>query len=117
MEYAPHGTLHDFFAKYEQALDEKLARTYFHQLIAGLEYLHDNNVAHMDIKLDNIAIGYHYQMKFIDFDLSLNLTDNFLMSKGTQDYRARELLKGKRPANLKACDIYSLGIVLFCMIF
>jgi len=112
MEYAPHGDFFDFIINYGDKWDEKLARTYFRQLIEGLEYLHQNGVSHMDLKLENLLLGKDYTLKIVDFDLSHFETDLRVISKGTKFYRAPEILQGACN-NPKAADIYSAGIVLF----
>ena len=51
MEYANYGNLSDFI-KYERVRNDTiLIRTWFHQLIEGLAYLHKHDIAHMDLKL------------------------------------------------------------------
>eukprot|EP00330_Aristerostoma_sp_ATCC50986_P002668 CAMPEP_0114600194 /NCGR_PEP_ID=MMETSP0125-20121206/22753_1 /TAXON_ID=485358 ORGANISM="Aristerostoma sp., Strain ATCC 50986" /NCGR_SAMPLE_ID=MMETSP0125 /ASSEMBLY_ACC=CAM_ASM_000245 /LENGTH=276 /DNA_ID=CAMNT_0001808059 /DNA_START=227 /DNA_END=1057 /DNA_ORIENTATION=+ len=113
MEHAPYG---DFFnVKIEKGIqfDEKLARSYFHQLIEGLEAMHERGLAHLDIKLDNLLLGEDFKLKITDFDLSYNPEYSTAQpSKGTANYRAPELRKGK-ARDFKACDIYSAGVVLF----
>jgi len=112
MEYAPFGDFLDFMKKNGRSMDEKLARTYFRQLIDGLEYLHNNEVSHMDIKLENLLIGDDYALKIADFDLSHRANDAKIISKGTKFYRAPELIQGKCK-NTTLADIYSAGVVLF----
>jgi len=57
MEYAAEGDLTTFLQEYGSLNDEKLARTFFHQFIDGVEYLHSQGVVHMDLKLDNLLLG------------------------------------------------------------
>jgi len=57
MELAPYGDFFDMIMTHQIPFNEKLARTYFHQLIEGLEYLHFQGVAHLDIKLENLLVG------------------------------------------------------------
>jgi serine/threonine protein kinase len=57
LEFAPHGDLYDVVSFSKVHFDEKLSRTYFHQLVKGINYLHSNGVAHLDLKPDNILIG------------------------------------------------------------
>ena len=70
---------------------KKLARTYFRQLIDGLEYLHSQGVRHLDLKLENLLIGDDYQLKIIDFDLSYMSGDTQILTRGSKFYRAPEL--------------------------
>jgi serine/threonine protein kinase len=115
LEYAPYGDFHNLLREGRVSLDEKLVRTYFHQLITGLEYLHSQGVHHLDIKLSNLLIGNKYQMKIADFDISHKVSDGRnIRSKGTRNFRAPELIS-QRCFNPRAADIYSAGIVLFSM--
>jgi len=50
MKYETKGDFHTAIVDLEVRFNEKLARTYFHQLIELLEYLHQCNVCHLDIK-------------------------------------------------------------------
>lgn len=46
---------------------EGIARYYFSQLINSVEYLHSRNIAHRDLKLDNILLDDNFQLMLIDF--------------------------------------------------
>lgn len=114
MEYAPNGDLHDFLASETSVLDEKISRTYFRQLIEGLEYLHQQNVAHLDIKPKNLLLGEDFELKISDFDLSYLEGDRDVRARGTVYFRAPELIS-RHIQNPKACDIFSAGMVLFLL--
>ena len=92
--------------------DEKLVRTYFRQLIEGLEYLHTNRVAHLDLKLENLFLGKDFKLKVADFDLSYVRGDPRINTRGTVYYRAPELME-QRCLNVEAADIYAAGVILF----
>jgi len=119
MEYAPYGDFFDFVTKHRESLDEKLARTYFRQLITGIEYLHSCRVAHLDLKPENLLVGADFNLKIADFDLSHVCGDNKILSRGTKYYRGPEFFRiGSSDANLKSpfpSDIYSAGIILFIL--
>jgi len=95
-------------------LDEILARTYFSQLIEGLDYLHSQGISHLDIKAENLLLSEDYQLKIIDFDLSYKEGEPLPTGKGTIQFRAPELITGKIK-NPKQADIYSAGIMLFIL--
>lgn len=115
MELAPYGDLSDFIIQ-NGPLDEKLARTLFRQLISGLEYLHEREIAHLDLKPDNILIGQNLELKISDFDLSYMKGDEKILSRGTEGYRPPEVLS-ERVDDTQAVDVYSAGIILFALMF
>mmetsp|Transcript_13559 Transcript_13559/g.11625 ORF Transcript_13559/g.11625 Transcript_13559/m.11625 type:complete len:119 (+) Transcript_13559:575-931(+) len=59
-------------------------------------------------------IGEGFKLKIIDFDLACTQTDKVITSRGTKNHRAPELLTGK-VRSLRACDVFSLGIILFLL--
>lgn len=62
LEYAPGGELFDILY-YTSALEEDIARTYFRQMIFGLEACHNAGVAHRDIKPQNLLLDSHFNLK------------------------------------------------------
>lgn len=114
-EYLQNGDLFDLLITSGITISQILARTYFHQLTEGIEYLHANGIAHLDLKLENVMIGPQSEIKIIDFDQAYQSGDPKVRGKGTQYYRAPELKNGvcKQPF---AADIYSLGIILFILV-
>lgn len=114
MELAPYGNFSDLIQKGKFCEDEKLVRTYFHQLIAGIEYLHSKNVAHMDLKLSNLLLGYDYELKISDFDSAYTNEDLMIIGRGTKNFRAPEVLL-RDCSDPKAADIYSCGVLLFTL--
>ena len=49
------------------ALEEKLVAKYAYQILLGLNYLHDNGIAHRDIKGANILVSNNGACKLSDF--------------------------------------------------
>eukprot|EP00330_Aristerostoma_sp_ATCC50986_P007602 CAMPEP_0114594854 /NCGR_PEP_ID=MMETSP0125-20121206/16568_1 /TAXON_ID=485358 ORGANISM="Aristerostoma sp., Strain ATCC 50986" /NCGR_SAMPLE_ID=MMETSP0125 /ASSEMBLY_ACC=CAM_ASM_000245 /LENGTH=182 /DNA_ID=CAMNT_0001795689 /DNA_START=436 /DNA_END=984 /DNA_ORIENTATION=- len=94
---------------------DQVVRTYFHQLIDGIEFLHENDYAHLDLKLDNILMSDEYGLKIADFDSCVKVQPEMkITSEGSCDYRAPEIIK-KTCEKPHAADIYSAGIMLFVM--
>lgn len=119
MEYAPFGDFFDFVTKHRESLDEKLVRTYFRQLISGIEYLHSCRVAHLDLKPENLLLGADFNLKIADFDLSHVCGDSKILSRGTRYYRGPEFFKNSSGdpeiRSPFSSDIYSAGIILFIL--
>jgi len=119
MEYAPYGDFFDFVTKHKESLDDKLVRTYFRQLIEGIEYLHASRVAHLDLKPENLLVGADFNLKIADFDLSHVKGDSKILSRGTRYYRGPEFFQSSSSdPELKtpfSADIYGAGIILFIL--
>jgi len=118
LEYCPGGELFDILF-YTNQLDEKTARTYFLQLMEGLQACHSAGIVHRDLKPQNLLMDARYQLKITDFGLSKLVKDaNKAVMKthyvGTRGYQAPELLRRKKYT--KACDIFSAGVVLFILL-
>lgn len=82
------------------------------QLTSGLKFLHSFQVAHFDLKPENIMFKKDC-LKIIDFGLARHQRDFGSFKGGTPGFRAPEVLFG-RP-DLKS-DIFSLGVILFILL-
>jgi serine/threonine protein kinase len=111
-EFTPNGDFFDFVTQVGMAGDKKLIRTYFHQLIEGIEFLHSHCVAHLDLKLENLLLDKDFDLKIFDFDQAQNFDDRDLKSGGTVGYRSPELIN-KNVLNYSALDVYSAGVLLY----
>lgn len=116
--YYSNDDLAMFINKYNTVLSEDVARTIFCQIVDGVDFLHKNNIAHLDLKIENIVMDEKFVLKIIDFEKSAKSdcgkTTN-LISKGTCDSRAPEV-KNSVCKHLYAADVYSLGIILFNLV-
>jgi len=113
-EFARFG---DFYNVTKKGLldNEMLMRTYFHQLIEGIEYIHSQGVAHLDLKLENIMIGESFELKIIDFDQAQKTSDEIMDSGGSASYRAPEVTENM-CIDMKAADVFSAGVILFTFV-
>lgn len=105
------------------------------QLFDGLTYLHDLNIAHCDLKPNNILVKNHpnpselfsdwseIELKFIDFNISTDFNDKSIKTinyLGTKKYMAPEI-RFQNHKNIEVSDlnifqfkgdVYSLGLTL-----
>jgi len=112
-EYAKNGDFFDLVTKGGLA-HELHVRTYFRQLISGLEYLHSQGIAHLDVKLENLLLGKDFQLKIIDFDQAMFHGEEEMNSGGTHSYRAPEI-KERTCVDKFAADIFATGVCLFAL--
>ncbi len=114
MDYARHGDLFDALKTKEIPFSDALSRSYFQQIVAGVEALHSYGAAHLDLKLENILLDNDFQAKIADFDMSFVSGDRKVVSRGTSNYRPPEIIRGNCQ-DPQAADVYSLGIIMFLL--
>ncbi|CAD6240367.1 unnamed protein product [Miscanthus lutarioriparius] len=118
MEYVRGGEL---FARVARGrLKEDVARRYFHQLIAAVDFCHSRGVYHRDLKPENLLVDEHGNLKVSDFGLSAlrecQKQDGLLHTTcGTPAYVAPEIINKKGYDGAKA-DIWSCGVILFVLL-
>jgi len=98
-------------------LPESEVKVIFQQLAEGVSYLHKHNIAHRDLKLENILINSDKNIKIIDFGFSLVTSKNKPLNIccGTPSYMAPELIAKKNYYG-HLVDIWALGILLFVLL-
>ncbi|VDK76412.1 unnamed protein product [Litomosoides sigmodontis] len=78
-------------------LDERIAWSYFRDIVKGLEYLHYQKIVHRDIKPSNLLLSKTGHVKISDFGISYEFQgiDAFLSgTAGTPAFMAPEALTG-----------------------
>jgi serine/threonine protein kinase len=120
LEYAEKGDLFDYVFFPQSGFGEKIGKAIFKEILIGINSVHENNVAHRDLKMENIMLDKDFNIKIADFGfatlLSGNNGDGILTTPlGTRAYASPEILS-KKPYNGIYSDIFSLGVVLFTLV-
>lgn len=107
----------DFDDIIHESLDFGDVLKYSFQLLQVVSFLHENNIAHRDIKPWNLMIGNNSDLYLIDFNLSKNVNfEPHSPQVVSLWYRAPELLRmpydTKNPFSL---DMWSIGCVIMEM--
>lgn len=116
MRYAERGDLFDYLIE-NGALSECHCVKWTRQIAAALQYLHILDIAHRDLKCENILITKHFNAKLADFGLvKLECKDELSRTYcGSIQYSAPEIVI-RKPYEPKCADMWSLGVVIFTML-
>lgn len=116
MECVSGQSLSTFVKQREgRKLPENEACFFFRQLVSALRYVHNKNVSHRDVKLENILITRENQLKLIDFGFAACSKDRLRIFCGTPSYMAPEIVQKKDYFGDKS-DIWACGILFFVLV-
>lgn len=118
MRYMPTGTLSDKI-KDEGAQPFREASRILTQIAAALDYAHQHDILHRDVKPSNVLLDADENAYLTDFGIAkmveatLDLTGGGIL--GTPAYMSPEQCQGGRDLT-PATDQYSLGVILYEMV-
>ncbi|KAJ5083796.1 hypothetical protein N7456_013223 [Penicillium angulare] len=117
LEYCPGDELYNYLLHHGPLPVEKVKRI-FTQLVGAVAYVHSKSCVHRDLKLENILLDKHENVKLCDFGFTREYEGkaSYLQTFcGTICYSAPEMLKGEKYAGEKV-DVWSLGIILYALL-
>jgi MAP/microtubule affinity-regulating kinase len=120
MEMCNGKSLYHYIKKKENMrLPEDECRVIFRQIVSGISYLHENEIVHRDLKLDNILVDPqdNHRIKIIDFGFSIKAAADQKLSLfcGTPHYMDPDISR-KKDYNGHAADVWALGVILFILV-
>lgn len=111
MDFEGSDLLH-YMVKKKISLQEKYRIS--DEILSAVEYLHNHQIAHLDIKLENILLSEDLEVKLCDFgfaSLNINLIS---WPFGSEHYAAPEIYDNKPYDGIKA-DLWSIGVLLYAV--
>uniref|UniRef100_A0A674NFT6 Death-associated protein kinase 1 n=1 Tax=Takifugu rubripes TaxID=31033 RepID=A0A674NFT6_TAKRU len=119
LELVAGGELFDFLAE-KESLSEEEATQFLKQILDGVFYLHSKQIAHFDLKPENIMLLNrsvpHPRIKIIDFGLAhkIDFSNDFKNIFGTPEFVAPEVVNYE-PLGLEA-DMWSVGVITYILL-
>nr|XP_015195615.1 PREDICTED: death-associated protein kinase 1 [Lepisosteus oculatus]XP_015195616.1 PREDICTED: death-associated protein kinase 1 [Lepisosteus oculatus]XP_015195617.1 PREDICTED: death-associated protein kinase 1 [Lepisosteus oculatus]XP_015195618.1 PREDICTED: death-associated protein kinase 1 [Lepisosteus oculatus] len=119
LELVAGGELFDFLAE-KESLSEEEATEFLKQILDGVFYLHSKQIAHFDLKPENIMLLNrnvpHPRIKLIDFGLAhkIDFGNDFKNIFGTPEFVAPEVVNYE-PLGLEA-DMWSVGVITYILL-
>ena len=114
MDYLPNKDLFTYIQSNE--ITENEAKSFFYKIVKAMKNCHDQGICHRDLKLGNILLDMKNEPVICDFGYGSLKVDDLDEFQGTYKYMAPEVLRQKKYNGIKA-DIFSLGVILFALVF
>ena len=125
MDLAENGELFSLM-RYGQPLPEDCVRFLFRRMLSVLEALHQKQVYHRDLKLENFLVDRDLRLILCDFGCSVEIQSDKTPSRrlggipsrdifGTLAFNAPEVHIGE-GSRFDMADVFSLGCALFLLV-
>uniref|UniRef100_A0A8I3P5U6 Serine/threonine-protein kinase ULK3 n=1 Tax=Canis lupus familiaris TaxID=9615 RepID=A0A8I3P5U6_CANLF len=118
MEFCAGGDLSRFIHT-RRLLPEKVARVFMQQLASALQFLHEQNISHLDLKPQNILLSSLEKphLKLADFGFAQHMSpwDEKHVLRGSPLYMAPEMVC-QRQYDARV-DLWSVGVILYEALF
>ncbi|KAL9553784.1 hypothetical protein MBANPS3_003130 [Mucor bainieri] len=125
LEYVPGGSVAGLLSSYG-AFQEPLVKSFVRQILKGLNYLHNKDIVHRDIKGANVLVDNKGGVKITDFGISKKVEEDIILQGQSASAAHRPSLQGsiywmapevvKQTHYTRKADIWSLGCMVVEML-
>lgn len=118
LEYCSKGELYEHFVSKKCDLGRPEVCRLFSQIAGAVCYMHSLQVAHRDLKLENVLLDKRLDCKLLDFGFARDCFKGSSLRTvcGTHVYMAPELIAGE-PYNGFRIDVWALGVILYTLVY
>jgi [calcium/calmodulin-dependent protein kinase] kinase len=108
-----------YFPWTSSKIEKKVITEIFRGSISGLYYLHYHNIAHRDIKPQNLLLSDDLTVKLADFGQSHISYDAHMSRRtlGTEQFYPPECCGDSDDFDPKPCDVWALGITFYVILY
>lgn len=117
MEQLEDDMLEMIVSTESKRLSERVTKFLTYQILEALKYLHAQNIAHCDLKPENVLLverrSQFPQIKLCDFGFAKIIEENSFRNSlvGTPAYLAPEVVRGERYN--RSVDLWSVGVIVY----
>lgn len=114
LEYASGNSLYNLYKEKEKSsFTASESAKYMKDVVNGLKCIHENNVIHRDMKMENLMlVGPDEKVKIGDFGFATNINDHNNTLCGTDIYKSPEMVVLGQRYN-EGVDIWAVGVLLY----
>ncbi|XP_038979762.1 serine/threonine-protein kinase STY46-like isoform X2 [Phoenix dactylifera] len=112
-EFMPGGSIHDFLHKQKGVFKLPALLRVATDVSKGMNYLHQNNIIHRDLKTANLLMDENEVVKVADFGVARVKAQSGVMTAETGTYRWMAPEVGEHKPYDQKADVFSFGIVLW----
>ncbi|WKY09394.1 hypothetical protein Q1695_002059 [Nippostrongylus brasiliensis] len=117
-EFVSGGELFEKIMEDDSLMSEQEVRDYMHQILLGLQHMHNNQIVHLDLKPENILLKSKNstEVKIIDFGLARKLDPkkSVKLLFGTPEFCAPEVVN-YQPVGLST-DMWTVGVITYVLL-
>lgn len=118
MELAKRGDVLDYVRlKSKGAVQEVLARRWTTQMASALMYLHGHNIAHRDVKCENLLLDNNKNLKLSDFGFIRSVAPGEMSNTfcGSAAYASPQIIRSDAYDPFLS-DVWALGVVVYIFV-
>eukprot|EP00118_Oscarella_pearsei_P013783 m.113889 g.113889 ORF g.113889 m.113889 type:complete len:2831 (+) comp37468_c0_seq2:47-8539(+) len=118
LELVDGDQLFEYVVKKDVLSEQKVA-AHIKELLLGVEFIHQKNILHLDIKPENVMVSLDKEVPFVklvDFGSACKMTKQTKVPdpSGPTEFFAPEVVQGRSVCS--ATDLWSVGAVLYTLV-